>query len=160
MKKVLITTMLVIVFATALYGYSQFLKKGMISAVLLQEIDLKNPPDPVLAISTYEQNLPDGKNLPKGTRLIGKLASEENGYVIYFNEIQSVDGKRYQFLAKSNLNLKESEGGKGVSAKIGKTLYQQTKTNVLGAIFNNSNNIQTSRNSILPRGSILKIEIN
>ena len=159
MKKLLFTT-LVIALVTILYGYTQFQKKGVISVVLLQEIDFSNPPDPVLAISTYDQNLPDNKNLPKGTRLIGKLANEENGYVIYFNEIQTTDGTKSQFLAKSNLNLKENEDSKGVSAKIGKTLYKQTKTNVLGAIFNSSNNIQASRNSILPRGSILKIEIN
>ena len=141
------------------YGYTQYLKKGAISAVLQYQIDLNNPPEQVYAISLSEQILPDGKKLQKGARFIGKLNKEENRYVIYFNTIQNPDGKNSQVIAKSNLNSNVTGQAAGVSAKIGKTLYKQTKTNVLGAIFYNSQDTKEFPGSILPQGSSIKIEI-
>lgn len=145
---------------TVLYGYSQFIKKGVISAVLQYQIDLKNPPNLVFAISTFDQKLPDGKWLLKGTRFIGNLTKEGDDFIIYFNTIQTTSGKKEQFFAKSNLSVKESLVAGGVSARIGKTLYQQTKTNILGAIFNSSNNIKQLPSLVLPRGAVLRIDIN
>ncbi|MBI3590725.1 MAG: hypothetical protein HY094_05015 [Candidatus Melainabacteria bacterium] len=150
----------ILIFGIFTYGYTQYLKKGLASIVLLHEINLQNPPESIFAISTFDQSLPDGKNIPKGTRFIGMLIKENSNYVIYFNEIQSINGTKMGFLAKSNLNIKESGQNGGVSAKISKTLYKQTKTNVLGAIFNTSNENQSSPGLVLPRGSSLKIEIN
>ena len=148
---------LILISGLVTYGYSQYLKKGLVSAVLQQQIDLNNLSDLVFAISTFDQKTPDGKNLPKGTKFTGKLSKEEDKLIIYFNTLEFPKGNKEQFFAKTVLNAKEKDENSGVSAKIGKTLYQQTKTNVLGAIFHtSSNNLQ----SILPQGYILKLELN
>jgi hypothetical protein len=151
---------LILVLGIFAYGYTQYLKKETVSAVLQYQVDLSNPPDQVYAISLSEQILPDGKKLEKGTRFIGKLSKEENRYVIYFNTVQNPDGKAKQVIAKSNLSSNVIGQTVGVSAKIGKTLYKQTKTNVLGAIFRNSQGTEEFPSSVLPQGSPLKIEIN
>ena len=150
---------LILVFGIFAYGYTQYLKKETVSAVLQYQVDLNNPPEQVYAISLSEQILPDGKKLEKGTRFIGKLSKEENRYVIYFNTVQNPDGKAKQVIAKSNLGSNVIGQTVGVSAKIGKTLYKQTKTNVLGAIFRNSQDTKEFPTSVLPQGSPLKIEI-
>ena len=54
---------LVLVLGAFAYGYTQYLKKGLISAVLQYQIDLNNPPEQVYAVSLSEQTLPDGKKL-------------------------------------------------------------------------------------------------
>ena len=150
---------LVLVLGVFAYGYTQYLKEGTVSAVLQYQIDLNNPPEQIYAISLSEQTLPDGKKLEKGTRFIGKLSKEENRYVIYFNTVQNPEGESKQVIAKSNLSSNVSGQAGGVSAKIGKTLYKQTKTNVLGAIFHNSQDAKEFPSSVLPQGSSLKIEI-
>ena len=150
---------LILVLGAFAYGYTQYLKKGLISAVLQYQIDLNNPPEQVYAVSLSEQTLPDGKKLQKGARFIGKLNKEDTGYIIYFSTIQNPEGKIQQVIAKSNLSSNVSGQAAGVSAKIGKTLYKQTKTNVLGAIFHNSQDAKEFPNSILPPGSPIKIEI-
>lgn len=151
-------TILVIILCTGLYGFSQFLKKEIINAVLQYQINIENPPNNIFAISTLDQKLSSGKYLPRSTRFIGKLSNEE-GPVIYFNSIQTPDGKTKEFLAKSNLNINGGRQDKsgGVSAKIGKTLNRQTKSNVLGAIFKDSTNNEKAR--VLPRGYAIKIEV-
>ena len=159
MKKLGAMLTLILIFGIFAYAYTQYLQKSSIFAVLQYPIDLQSPPDSVFAVSTIGQKLPDGKMLPKGTRFIGMLSKEEKGFVIYFDEIQKLDGDKEQFSAKSSLNVEEQNKQGGVSAKISKTLYQQTKTNVLGAIFNSSNNIKQSQGTVLPRGSTLKIEV-
>lgn len=141
------------------YGYTQYLKKGTVSAVLQYQIDLNDPPKQVYAVSLSEQALPSGKKLEKGTRFIGTLNKEEAGYIIYFNSVQTPDGEMHQVIARSNLGSNSKDQSAGISAKIGKTLYKQTKTNVLGAIFRNSQNPNESGGSVLPQGSLLKIEI-
>ena len=158
-NKLGIVLALILVLGVFAYGYTQYLKKGAISAVLQYQIDFNNPPEQVYAISLSEQKLPDGKELKKGTRFIGKLSKEENKYVIYFNTIQNPDGESQQVIAKSNLTSNISGQAAGVSAKIGKTLYKQTKTNVLGAIFRNPQDAKEFPSSVLPQGSPLKIEI-
>ena len=153
-----ILIVLILIFGVVTYGYSQYLKKGLISAVLQQGIDLNSPQgNLVFAISTFDQKTPDGKNIPKGTKFTGKLNKEENKLIIYFDTLEMPEGKKQQFLAKTVLNINEKQESNGVSAKIGKTLYQQSKTNVLGAIFHTSSNISQS---LLPQGSILKLELN
>ena len=147
--------------ATILYGYTQFLNKTLISTVLQYQLDLNSPPESIFVISTYEQKFPDGEKIPKGTRFIGMLSREDVGYVIYFDAIQFLDGSRKNFSAKSVLSVEEKAATNGVSAKIGKTLYKQTKTNVLGAIFHNEgSNTNKSPSSVLPQGSVIKIEVN
>lgn len=158
MKKLLIPVVILLV-VFGLYGYTQFFKKSFISAVLMHRVDLNNPPEAIFAITTDAQSLSDGKILPKGTKLIGKINAESNGYVIHFNSIQTSEGQTIQLLAKSSLNIKQVKQESGVSAKLGKTLHQQTKTNVLGAIFNNPQVGQNDNSTILQRGSYLKIEI-
>ena len=150
---------LILVFGVFAYGYTQYLKKGAVSAVLQYQIDLNNPPEQVYAISLSEQTLPDGKKLQKGTRFIGKINKEDTGYIIYFSTLQNPDGDTQQVIAKSNLNSNVSGQAVGVSAKIGNTLHRQTKTNVLGAIFHNSQDVKEFPSSVLPQGSPLKIEI-
>lgn len=152
---------LILVFAIVVISYSQYLKEGLISAVLQYQIDLNNPPNFIYAVSTSNQILPDGKQLPKGTRFIGMLAKEEKGIVIYFDTVQSLSGKKNPIIAKSFLSSKASDRIEGVSAKIGKTLYKQTKSNVLGAIFTKGvSKAEDFSASILPQGSHLKIEVN
>lgn len=157
MKRFFLITILISL--TVLYGYTQFLKKETISAVLQYQIDLSNPPDFVFAITTLDQKIASGKNLSKGTRFIGMLSKEGENYVVYFDTIQFSNGDKEPFVAKTNLNYGEEAKLGGVSAKISKTLYKQTKSNVLGAIFKSSGEVQRTSSSVLPRGSTLKIEI-
>ncbi len=159
MKKVTIIT-LVLFLITALFCYSQYLKKGVVSAVLQHQIDLSNPPESVFAISTFDQKLPDGKTLPKGTKFTGNISKESAGFIIYFNTIQTLGGKREQISARSNLNISEGKSRGGVSSKIGNTLYKQSKSNVLGAIFTNPSAANNLTGLILPRGTTVKIELN
>lgn len=158
MKK-LVIILTTLAFITVLLVYSQYFKKSLISAVLQYQVDVNNPPNTIFAISTVDQKLTDRKVLPKGTRLIGKLVSQEEGYVIYFDRMQTLNGKSEKFLAKAKLNIKEKTINTGVSARISKTLYQQTKTNVLGAIFDSSRNQTQHIGSILPRGYTLRVEV-
>ncbi len=158
MKNILILG-IVLVLIFGLYGYTQYLKKSLVIAVLMQRIDLSNPPGKIFAIITDDQNLSDGKKLPKGTKLLGNLTKENGTYVIYFDEIQALNGKAGKLTGKSNLNIREIDQSNGVSARIGKTLSQQTKTNVLGAIFNNPAASQSDNGEILQRGSAIKVEI-
>ena len=161
MKKIVIASLLVIGLGSILFAYSQIFKRSTISAILQNQINVNAPPGFVYAISTADQSLVDGKVIPKGTRFIGMLSKEENNFTIYFNEIETFEGRKETFSAKTNLMLQQASSIGGVSAKIGKTLYQQSKTNVLGAIFSNaSSDTEISPNAVLPRGSILKIEIN
>lgn len=148
---------LVIIFASALYGYTQFTKKGLISAVLLHEVNLENPPSNIFAISTSDQNLTGGKSIPKGTRFTGSLTKGDSS-VIYFNAIQIPDGKQEQILAKAVLTSGSKADTPGVSSKISKTLYKQTRTNVLGAIFKDQDTGTKPDGYILPKGTIIKIE--
>lgn len=158
MKKILLTASLILIIGTTLFAYSQFAKKGTLSAVLLHKVELTNPPEFIFAITTSNQTLPDGKAIPKGTRFIGKFSREESGTKIYFNELQTTDGKKLQILGKVLLNTPIDKKVGGVSAKVGRSLQQQTKSNVLGAIFNNPA-INQFTGSVLPRGSTLNIEI-
>ena len=158
MKKLLVTVLSVIL-VTGLYAYSQFIKKEIIQAVLQYQINLENPPNAIFAISTFDQKLSDGKNILRGTRFIGMVTKEESGYLINFNTIQTSDGKKDQFLGRSNLNTKSNLKVGGVSGKISKTLYERTQTNVLGAIFKAPNESQNSNSLILPQGFTIKIEI-
>ncbi len=160
MKKIVIFTA-IFVFLTliGLYAFSQYLKKGVVSAVLQYQVDLDNPPENIYAISTIDQITPSGKTLPKGTIFIGTLNKEEGIPVIYFNSVQPTGGKIENFIAKSGLKVAYSEQSSGVSAKLGKTIRQQTKTNVIGAIFHNSsNNSGEIASSVLPKGYAIKIE--
>ena len=154
-----ISLALILLLGVFAYGYTQYFKKSLVSAVLQYQIDLNNPPDQVYAVSLLEQTLPDGKKLAKGTRFIGKLNKEDVGYVVYFSSIENPEGKTRQVVAKSNLSSNVSSQTGGVSAKIGNTLHRQTKTNVLGAIFHNSQDIKEFPSSVLPQGSPIKIEI-
>ena len=140
------------------YGYTQYLQKSFVTAVLQYQIDLNNPPDKIFAISTFDQKLPGSKMFPKGARLVGSLSSNEDGYVIYFDKLQ-ISGKNEKFPAKTKLNIKNETTATGVSARISKTFYEETKTNVLGAIFDSSRNQKQLAGSILPRGYVLKVEV-
>ncbi len=142
------------------YGYSQYLKKGTISAALQYQLDLNDPPPQVYAVLLSDQVLPDGKKIEKGTRFIGMLSKEETGFILYFGTAQNPTGKIWQIIAKSSLSSDIPGEQSGISAKLGMTLYKQTKTNVLGAIFRNSPGINVTRGSIIPQGSPLKIEVN
>ena len=158
-NKFVILLALILLLGVFTYGYTQYFKKSLVSAVLQYQIDLNNPPDQVYAVSLLEQMLPDGKKLEKGTRFIGKLNKEDVGYVVYFSRIENPEGKTRQVVAKSNLSSNVSGQTGGVSAKIGNTLHRQTKTNVLGAIFHNSQDTKEFPSSVLPQGSPIKIEI-
>lgn len=157
MKK-FILPILILTFATILYGYTQYLKKETISAVLQNQVNLDNDSNAVFAISTLDQNLPSGRNFPRGTIFTGKIAKED-GYKIYFNSYQTTDGKQFDFSAKTSLNMKAETPSSGVSAKISKTLYKQTKSNVLGAIFKTSQDALQHEGTLLPKGYLIKIEV-
>lgn len=160
MKKIsVVVSVVVLLFSLIVIGYTQYSRQQSISAVLQNQLDFNAPPDYIFTITTFEQNLSDSKKLPKGTRFIGMLSKVENNFEIYFDTIQTPGGKQEQFLGKSVFDFKE-RGNQGVSAKISRTLYQQTKTNVLGAIFNNPNAQLQPQSLVLPRGTLLKIEIN
>lgn len=158
MKKLLVTVA-ILVSITVLISYSQYANKKIIQAVLQSQLDINNPPELISAILAYDQTLKEGKSLPKGTKFTGMLSKESNNILIYFDTIEFADGKKSQFYAKSNLNIKDKVQG-GVSSKIGKTLNEQTRTNVLGAIFHTSTSRGYLQNSlVLPQGTLLKIEI-
>lgn len=161
MKRYFIIVVLIMIFGTFLYSYSQYSIKKIITAHLQQNIDISNPPPYVSAISAYDQSLSDGTKIPKGTIFTGMLSKETGNVLIYFDSVEFANGKKSNLYAKTNLNISESKTESGVSAKIGKTLYKQTKTNVLGAIFHTSNSGTNEKllNSILPQGLTLKIEV-
>lgn len=148
----------IIIGTLSLYGYSQYYKKSFLSAILINKVDLSNPPDSVLAISSQDQKLFEGKTLPRGTKFIGRLVKEGNNYVIYFEDIQTSAGNKLGLSGKTNLNITPSQYTGGVSAKISKTIHQQTQSNVIGAIFKNSGT-PNSPGSVLERGTLLKIEV-
>jgi len=148
----------VLVISLSLYGYSQYYKKSLLSAVLINKIDLYNPSDSVLAISSLDQQLPDGKILPRGTKFAGRLVKEGDNFVIYFEDIQTAAGNKLGLSGKANLNPTLPQHPGGVSAKISKTIHRQTKSNVIGAIFKNSGTSNTQL-GILERGTLLKIEV-
>ena len=158
---------LILICATALYAFSQFAKKESISAVLLHEVNLESPPPNIFAVSILDQGLKGDKNIPKGTRFIGTLTKDDNS-TIYFNILQMPNGKKEQFFAKAILSRSEQpltptsrSNIPGVSAKISKTLYKQTRTNVLGAIFKDQKDISSRQAGyILPKGTIIEIETN
>lgn len=151
--------LLVFILVTMLYGYTQLVRKETISAVLQYQLDLRNPPESIFAISTCDQKLSGGRQLLKGTRFIGMLHQDEKGLAIYFSAIETVNGKKEQFFAKTILSAGKQDSNVGVSARISKTLYQQTKTNVLGAIFNSASETQKIESTVLPRSSTLKLEV-
>ncbi len=148
-----------LIISTAVYGYTQYTQKSIISTILQSPLDLNDTSSLISSISTSEHKLSSGIDIPKGTRFFGKLSKEENKYIIYFDSLQTPDGQTTSFTAKSILDISSNNSKNGVSAKISKTLYKQTKSNVLGAIFyNNSSNISESSKSRLPQGYILKLE--
>ena len=163
--KKLVLLGLALVFSTlvTLYCFSQSQQKGLLSLVLQNQIELNSPPELISAISTIDQKLPDGSNIPKGTKFTGMLISENNSYIIYFDSYEIPEGSKAQILAKSSICLKSERQAAGVSAKLGKTFQKQTKSNVLGAIFNTSSS-NTANNeepsSVIPRGYSLRVEIN
>lgn len=163
MRKLVVLIFTLMAFFTLLYSYSQFSNKKILQAALQQEINLNVPlnisGNIVSAILTSDQKLSSGEFLPKGTKFIGKINKKENEFVIDFNSIQTTDGKKKDFYAISYLGAKEEIQKGGVSAKISKTVYKQTRTNVLGAIFNSQDDIK-GFTSTIPRGSIIKIELN
>ena len=158
-----LTYLVLILFLTALtiaYGYTKFIEKTSITAVLQHEVGLDNESGSIFAITTFDQTLSDGKNIPKGSVLIGMINKEQGGYSIDFNSVRSVKGTNEQINAKSTISYSQKNEDTGLSANIGKTLYRQTESSVLGAIFHNpQNNIKSTGNDILPRGTVLKIEI-
>src|SRR3989338_4584411 len=163
MKKLIIfisiTSIFIFLTLSGLYAFSQYLKKGTVNAVLQYQVNLDNPPENIYAISTVDQTTQSGKTLPKGTIFIGTLNKEEGIPVIYFNSIQPAGRKTENFIAKSGLKVIQSGQSTGVSAKLGKTIHQQTKTNVIGAIFHNSSsNSRETVSSVLPKGYAIKIE--
>ena len=156
---VVFTSLFILISMTGIYAFSQYLKKGTINAVLQYQVNLDNPPENIYAISTFDQTTPSGKTLPKGTVFIGTLNKEAGMPIIYFNSVLLNGEKTENFIAKSRLKAVSTEQSTGVSAKLGKTIYQQTKTNVIGAIFyNSSSNSQELASSVLPKGYAIKIE--
>lgn len=149
----------VLIISTIAIGYTQFAKKELITVILQHEVNLEAPSENIFAVSTSDQSLSNGKKIPKGTRFIGKVTKIYDDFIIEFNEIQTPDGEKEKFLAKVSLNIKETNQASGVSAKISKTLYKKTQTNVLGAIFTNPVSTQVLKGRILHRGTILKLEI-
>ena len=149
----------VLIVSTIAIGSSQFAKKELITVILQHQVNLEAPPENIFVVSTSEQSLSGGKKISKGTRFIGKLTKLYDDFIIDFNEVQTPDGEKEKFLAKVNLNIKGTNQASGVSAKISKTLYQKTQTNVLGAIFTNPSNTQVLKGTILQRGTVLKLEI-
>lgn len=149
---------LALLITTFLYGYTQFLKKETISAVLQHQVDIENPPELIYAIITSEQTLSNGQKLQQGTRLIGRLKNEDDKLIIYFDQIQNAGGNKSNISARTILGQNKIDNSAGVSAKIGKTLQRQTKSNVLGAIFTHPGTSQSS-GTILRRGLNLKIVI-
>ena len=145
---------------TVAYVYSKFNEKTTISAVLQHEVNLNNPSNQVFAIITSDQNLSDGKNIQKGTVFVGMVSKEEHGYSIYFNSIRNSKDTNEQINAKSIISPPQQNEDNGLSANIGKTLYRQTESSVLGAIFHNpQNNTRPVGNEILPRGTVLNVEV-
>ncbi len=133
--------------------------KGTITAVLQSDLNIDSPSGSILAVSTTDQALPDGSVLPRGTKFVGKTSVEGNNLVVFFDSIQTSDGQNQQFIGKLIINKIDDKAVSGVSAKIGKTLYNQSKSNVLGAIFHNPGSTQGSDIQALPKGSVLKIEV-
>lgn len=133
--------------------------KGTLNAVLQSDLNLSSPSNSVYAISTSDQQLPDGSTISRGTKFIGMSSVEGDHLVIFFDSIQTLDGQTQQFIGKLNISKIEDKQASGVSAKIGKTLYNQSKSNVLGAIFHNPGSGQDLNLSVLPKGSTLKIEL-
>lgn len=149
---------LILLAVLILYGYS--LEKGLVSVVLQYQIDLEDPPDIVYAIVTKPQKYSKDFNLSKGTRFFGKVQKFENGeFIIDFDTIQWTNGKKEKFTGRTVFDSKEGEQAIGISSKIGKTIYQKTKTSVLGAIFSASPVAQRVEGSILPRGTELNISV-
>lgn len=160
MKKISFYSILFLVLIiTSLYGYTQFVKKTMIYVVLKQRIDLNYPPKNIYAVTTFDQSLPDGKKILKGTNLIGNLVRDNGNFTIFFNKMQQLDGKNKIISGKSTIKTKQDEKAQGISARLGKTLHKQTKTNIIGAIFQSSDTYQAPISSILQRGTNLKVEI-
>lgn len=156
--QLLILFVAVLIASLSLYAYSQYAKKTQLSAILMHKIDLINPPFPVVAISTEDQRLSNGKVLPRGTKFNGRLANEGNSKVIYFEDIQSPNGNKLQISGKANLNINPSQSS-GVSAKISKTINRQTQSNVIGAIFKNSDSSENIDRTSLKQGTLLRIEV-
>lgn len=143
------------------YGYTQFLNKETVPTILQNQIDLNNPPEFVSAVLTENHKLSNGKIIHKGSLFIGMITREENHFVIYFDSVQEPGGNKIKLLSKSNLNVTTSNENNGISTKIGKTFHKQTRSNVLGAIFQNSQpGSDQSQDLVLPQGSALNIELN
>lgn len=133
--------------------------KGTLKAVLQSDLNLNTPSSSVYAVSPSDQELSDGSTISRGTKFIGMSSIEGDHIVIFFDSIQTLDGQTQQFIGKLSISKIEDKQASGVSAKIGKTLYNQSKSNVLGAIFHNPGNGQDLDLSVLPKGSTLKIEL-
>lgn len=158
MKRIFLYAVLfLILLITSLYGYTQYAKRNIIHAVLKQRIDLDNPPANILAITTFDQTLYNKRKIPKGTRLFGNLIKDNDTYTIFFNRMQEVSGKETSINGKLVL-ARSHDKAHGISAKLGKTLHSQTRTNIIGAIFQNPQT-QSSVIPVLQSGTSLKIEI-
>ena len=142
------------------YSYSQFYDKKTVLAVLQQELNLESTQGKVYAIVTKPQKLPSGRNLPVGTRLIGRLQKNTDGVIeVNYEKIEWTDGSEEKFIGKTVFNRTDEKNIGGVSSKIGKTFQSKTRSSVLGAIFTNTSGPLKADNSYLPRGTAIKIEV-
>lgn len=142
-----------------LFGYTQFLEKSTIQVALQHQVDLSNPPGSVFAIVTKPQKLKRGVEFEQGTRFIGKVEKEDKNFVIYFDSLQRLSGKKERFNGKVTFVPKEVKPGGGISSRLGETIQERTKTSVLGAIFSVPQSVQAEDGAILPRGTTLFIEV-
>ena len=161
MNKKIIYVVLFFLFAVLFVtiSYSQFFKKETISTVLRYEVNLEDENPRVFAITTFDQKLSSGKILPKGTRFSGRLTKDQNDFVLSFDTIEKIDGTSEQISGRTIFANVETHEPGGVSQRISNTLYEKTRTSVIGAIFSNPPKNQKIVGTILPRGTNIKIEI-
>ena len=159
-KKNIITSVigtLVILLFVIVYGYS--LERKTISAVLQYQTNLENPQSVIYAVVTKPQKLPNGKTLQNGARLIGQIQKTNNNFEIHFHTVQLANGKKENFSGKTTFNSEIGSNTAGISSKIGKTINEQSRKNVLGAIFGIPESSKPE-GLVLQRGSTLLIETN
>lgn len=148
---------LAVIFLVVLYGYS--LEKKIISAVLQYQTSLDTPQNIVYAIVIKPQKLPNGQTLQTGTRLIGEVQRTDDNFEIYFHTVQLASGRKEKFSGKTTFNSAKSSNVGGISSKLGKTIHEQSRKSVLGAIFGTTESSSPS-GLILQRGTNLLIETN
>lgn len=160
-KKKIIYALLLFLLALGISSicYSQFFKKETISAVLHYEINLEEENPRVFAITTLDQKLSSGKILAKGTRFSGRLTKEQNDFVLSFDTVEKTDGTSERISGKTIFTNVKSQEQSGVSARIGNTLYEKTRTSVIGAIFTSPSMTKGITGTVLPRGTNIKIEL-